>query len=85
MFGQYVSGMRISGRGAIEALKIGNILLPLSIAVFAIGHSSRDTYQMLFQKGVLMEAKPFAIGLRVEHPSHLLTTDNMESMPDTPN
>ncbi|HHT64182.1 MAG: NAD(P)/FAD-dependent oxidoreductase [Bacillota bacterium] len=72
MFGQYVSGMRISGRGAIEALEIGNILLPLSIAVFAIGHSSRDTYQMLFQKGVLMEAKPFAIGLRVEHPQSFI-------------
>lgn len=35
--------------------------------IFAIGHSSRDTYRMLHSKGVLMENKPFAIGVRIEH------------------
>jgi uncharacterized FAD-dependent dehydrogenase len=33
----------------------------------AIGHSARDTYKMLFHKGLSMESKPFAIGVRVEH------------------
>jgi uncharacterized protein len=37
-------------------------------AVFAIGHSSRDTFQMLHERGVFMEAKPFSIGFRIEHP-----------------
>lgn len=36
-------------------------------AVFAIGHSARDTYRMLYSKGVAMENKPFAIGMRIEH------------------
>lgn len=36
-------------------------------AVFAIGHSARDTYQMLYKRGLAMENKPFAIGLRIEH------------------
>jgi len=37
-----------------------------------IGHSARDTYQMLYERGVDMEAKPFAIGVRIEHPQELI-------------
>jgi uncharacterized protein len=40
--------------------------------VLAIGHSARDTFQMLFEKGVYIEAKPFSIGFRVEHPQPLI-------------
>ena len=36
--------------------------------IFAIGHSSRDTFEMLHTHGVPMEAKPFSIGVRIEHP-----------------
>ena len=35
--------------------------------VLALGHSSRDTVEMLYKKGVPMEPKPFAMGLRIEH------------------
>lgn len=37
-----------------------------------IGHSARDTYQMLLQKGVLMTPKPFAVGVRIEHPREFI-------------
>ena len=40
--------------------------------VLAIGHSARDTFQMLYEAGVYIEAKPFAIGFRVEHPQKLI-------------
>ena len=40
--------------------------------VLAIGHSARDTFQMLFDRGVYIEAKPFSIGFRVEHPQGLI-------------
>ena len=40
--------------------------------VLAIGHSARDTFQMLFEKQVPMEAKSFAVGLRVEHPQEMI-------------
>lgn len=40
--------------------------------VFAIGHSARDTFHMLFDKGVYIEAKPFSIGFRIEHPQSLI-------------
>lgn len=36
--------------------------------VLALGHSSRDTFRKLFERGVFMEAKPFAVGFRIEHP-----------------
>ena len=40
---------------------------PIDKAIFAIGHSSRDTYKMLSKRGVAIENKPFAIGVRIEH------------------
>lgn len=42
--------------------------------VFAIGHSSRDTFQMLYERGVHIEAKPFSVGFRIEHPQSLIDT-----------
>ena len=40
--------------------------------VLALGHSSRDTFRMLHRRGVFMEAKPFAIGFRIEHPQSMI-------------
>ena len=40
--------------------------------VLAVGHSARDTFQMLYDRGVHIEAKPFSIGLRIEHPQSLI-------------
>ncbi|WCM89072.1 NAD(P)/FAD-dependent oxidoreductase [Acidovorax sp. NCPPB 3576] len=40
--------------------------------VMALGHSSRDTFAMLYERGVHMEAKPFSVGFRIEHPQGLI-------------
>ena len=40
--------------------------------VLALGHSSRDTFRMLHRRGVFIEAKPFAIGFRIEHPQSII-------------
>ncbi|MDX9994347.1 MAG: NAD(P)/FAD-dependent oxidoreductase [Rhodocyclaceae bacterium] len=40
--------------------------------VLALGHSARDTFAMLHRRGVFMEAKPFAVGFRIEHPQALI-------------
>jgi uncharacterized protein len=40
--------------------------------VLALGHSSRDTFRKLYERGVYVEAKPFAIGFRIEHPQSLI-------------
>ena len=40
--------------------------------VLAVGHSARDTFQMLWDRGVAIEAKPFSVGVRIEHPQSLI-------------
>lgn len=57
----------------IKELVINDKLhLSADIVVLAIGHSARDTFHMLYEKGVPMEAKSFAVGLRVEHPRKMI-------------
>lgn len=40
--------------------------------IFALGHSARDTFKMLHERGVFMEQKPFSLGFRIEHPQSLI-------------
>ncbi|MFI3157308.1 MAG: NAD(P)/FAD-dependent oxidoreductase [Methylococcaceae bacterium] len=42
--------------------------------LLAVGHSARDTFKMLYERGVYIEAKPFSIGFRIEHPQSLIDT-----------
>jgi uncharacterized protein len=58
-------------RGIID--KQGNKYEAIAL-VLATGHSARDIYDMLDSKGILLEAKPFAVGVRVEHPQSLIDT-----------
>lgn len=59
--------------GRIRAAVLGHgEELPCDSLVLATGHSARDTYAMLQQSGVALEGKPFAMGLRVEHPAELI-------------
>ncbi len=47
-------------------------VIDCDVLVLALGHSARDTFEMLYQRGLLMRAKPFAIGLRVQHPQNMI-------------
>ena len=47
-------------------------LLDTDLAVFAIGHSARDTFSMLYQHGLPMQPKAFAVGVRIEHPQEMI-------------
>ncbi len=59
--------------GEIRGVMLANgELIPSRHVVLALGHSSRDTFRMLEQRGVFMEPKPFAIGFRIEHPQSLI-------------
>ncbi|MDD2879471.1 MAG: FAD-dependent oxidoreductase [Rhodoferax sp.] len=51
--------------GQTEALRADHVVL-------ALGHSARDTFAMLHQRGVAMEAKPFSVGFRIEHPQSVI-------------
>ncbi len=46
--------------------------IPTNTAILAVGHSARDTYEMLLRSGVAMEARGFGIGVRIEHPQSLI-------------
>ncbi|UYZ64043.1 NAD(P)/FAD-dependent oxidoreductase [Hymenobacter weizhouensis] len=46
--------------------------LEADAVILATGHSARDIYELLHRRGVLIEAKPFALGVRVEHPQQLI-------------
>jgi uncharacterized FAD-dependent dehydrogenase len=56
-------------RGVVLA---GGEHIPADHVVLAVGHSARDTFQMLYDRGVYVEAKPFSIGFRAEHPQSLV-------------
>jgi uncharacterized FAD-dependent dehydrogenase len=55
--------------GAVTALRVNGRRIPVTVVILAIGHSARDTLETLYRRGVAMETKPFAMGLRIEHPA----------------
>jgi uncharacterized protein len=50
----------------------GGVFLPARHVILAVGHSARDTFEVLVGRSVHAEAKPFAIGVRIEHPQSLI-------------
>ena len=56
-------------RGVVLA---GGETITTDHVVLAVGHSARDTFEMLHERGVYIEAKPFSIGFRIEHPQSLI-------------
>ena len=71
-FGQRVDDLQIENGQLRGVIVNGGPTLPASHVVLAVGHSARDTFEMLQARGVFLEAKPFSIGLRIEHPQSLI-------------
>ena len=71
--GQRVRGVE-TNHGAIEAERV----------VLAMGHSARDTFEALLAQGVPMEPKPFALGVRIEHPQSLIDAGQYHVGPPRP-
>lgn len=60
----------------LKAVEINNDeQIPAQVCVLAIGHSARDTFEMLEKCGFSMEPKAFAVGLRIEHPQKMINLD----------
>ena len=64
---QYLRGLEVENLQNGERYE-----LPASHVVMALGHSSRDTFAMLYERGVAMQAKPFSVGFRIEHPQGVI-------------
>ena len=59
--------------GRIEGVVLADgTQLASRYVVLALGHSARDTFRQLHERGVFMEAKPFAVGFRIEHPQSMI-------------
>jgi uncharacterized FAD-dependent dehydrogenase len=71
-FGCKVTDLDIAD-GAVRGVTLASgEYLVADRVVLAVGHSARDTFQMLYDRGVYIEAKPFSIGFRIEHPQSLI-------------
>ncbi len=71
-FQQRVTDVSIEG-GAVRGVTLASgEQLRADHVVLALGHSARDTFEMLHRRGVFMEAKPFSIGFRIEHPQGVI-------------
>lgn len=62
--------------GVLKEIEINNTRrIPAQVCVLALGHSARDTFEMLYRRGFSMEPKSFAVGLRIEHPQTMVNLD----------
>lgn len=60
-------------QGAVQGVTLASgEFIATQHLVLAIGHSARDTFQMLYDRGVYIEPKPFSLGFRIEHPQSLI-------------
>ncbi|HEY4541224.1 MAG TPA: NAD(P)/FAD-dependent oxidoreductase [Noviherbaspirillum sp.] len=66
-------GQVAHARGQVRGVVLeGGEVIESDHVVLAVGHSARDTFQMVYERGVYVEAKPFSIGFRIEHPQSLI-------------
>ncbi len=72
-FGARVVGLRCTPSGALHGVRLANgEALEADAVVLATGHSARDVYHFLHEASVPLHPKPFALGVRVEHPQRLV-------------
>ncbi len=71
VFGARVTDIELRDGRAV-GVWCGDTLVEGAAVVLAAGHSARDIYEMLHRGGVTLEAKPFAVGVRIEHPQTLI-------------
>lgn len=59
--------------GTIQSVILnGDTAVPVKYLVLATGHSARDVYELMHREGIRIEQKSFALGVRIEHPQHLI-------------
>lgn len=71
-FASQEGGRRLTGVFVKQGDEGERKVLDTEVVVLAIGHSARDTFQVLLDEGIPMEQKAFAVGLRVQHPQNMI-------------
>ncbi|MDK2821036.1 MAG: uncharacterized protein PWP31_1001 [Clostridia bacterium] len=70
--------------GQLKGVIADNDEILTEVVLLGIGHSARDTFSMLNQRGVKMQPKPFSIGLRIEHPQKLINRSQYKEFAEIP-
>lgn len=71
-FNTRLDGIKSLNADLLQLFLSDGSVLETDNLVLAIGHSARDTFKMLLESGIQMEQKPFAVGVRVQHPQKLI-------------
>lgn len=85
-FGKRVTAIKIRN-GRVAGIEADGTNVDTDTVIVATGHSARDIYEMLDDGGIRLEAKPFAMGVRIEHPQSLIdriqyhSSEQMEYLP----
>ncbi|MEK9940721.1 MAG: hypothetical protein VW548_07155, partial [Methylotenera sp.] len=62
-----------NGQNQVEAVVLQNgERVATNHLILAVGHSARDTFEMIYKRGIYIEAKPFSVGFRIEHPQSVI-------------
>lgn len=71
-FNSRITDFTIEGKKIKSLTLFGGSTVPVQTLILATGHSARDIFELLYNKGIPIEAKPFALGLRIEHPQEII-------------
>lgn len=85
LFERHVTGLKLEGGRVRGVLANGEEEIAGDAVILATGHSARDVYRLLHSAGVRLEWKPFALGVRIEHPQPLIDEIQYRQMPRDPN
>ncbi|MDY3983160.1 MAG: hypothetical protein SOY70_04070 [Veillonellaceae bacterium] len=84
-FGAKVTDIEVKNGQVMGLVINGTEQIPASVVFLGLGHSARDTYEMLYKRHIAMEAKSFAVGVRIEHKQTMIDraqygVDNRETL-----
>lgn len=71
-FGAKLTKLQLAANQVVGVEVNDEEIIPTNLVLAGVGHSARDTYEMLYNTGIAMESKPFAVGVRIEHPQSMI-------------
>ena len=71
-FGAKLTKLQLAANQVVGVEVNDEEIIPTSLVLAGVGHGARDTYEMLYNTGIAMESKPFAVGVRIEHPQSMI-------------
>lgn len=80
-FSSRVTGINVC-KGRVKSIDVNGAVVNARAVIIATGHSARDIYMLLDHSGIRLESKPYAMGVRIEHPQQLINKIQYHNSPD---